>query len=448
MSIFKAYDIRGTYPDQLNEELARRIGLAAARVFGATEGQAIVTGRDARTAAPAMQRALNDGLTAAGANVIDIGRCVTPLSYFACGRLKSQGAVQCTASHNPAGYSGFKLSREGARPVSYDTGISEIEKRVAAAEPAPAAAPGSVEQVDLWPEYKQWLLSFVKDIPRLKIVVDTGNGVAGVRMPELIAALGCDLVGLYLEPDGTFPNHEPDPLKAENMRDLQAAVREHGADLGVAFDGDGDRIMFVDDRAEIVPSDHMTAVLARDFLADSPGAAIAYDLRSSWIVPEEIEKAGGRPVQSRVGHSFIKALMREQDVLFAGELSGHYYFRDAFFTDNAEMALIRVLNHLGRTGHRLSDVVSEFKRYHASGEINFEVADKDAILARIEERFHEAEIEKLDGITVRFADWWFNVRASNTEPVLRLNLEAKTSAGLKSGLEQAKAVIGGRLSEH
>ena len=323
MSIFKAYDIRGTYPDQLNEELAKQIGVAAAHVLGATEGQAIVTGRDARTPAPDMQGALNDGLTAAGANVIDIGMCVTPLSYFACGRLKSQGAVQCTASHNPAGYSGFKLSRAGARPVSYDTGISEIEKLVAAAEPDPAAAPviGSVKHVDLWPEYKQWLLSFVKDVPRLKIVVDTANGVAGVRLPELFKALGCELVGLYLEPDGSFPNHEPNPLKAENMRDLQAAVREHGADLGVAFDGDGDRVMFVDDQAEIVPSDHMTAVLARDFLADSPGAAIAYDLRSSWIVPEEIEKAGGRPVQSRVGHSFIKSLMREQDVLFAGELS-------------------------------------------------------------------------------------------------------------------------------
>jgi phosphomannomutase len=442
MGIFKAYDIRGTYPDQINEDLAYRIGLAVARVLADNKGT-IVTGRDARTMGPQMQDALNRGICDGGVNVIDIGMCVTPMSYFACATLKTEGAVQNTASHNPAGYSGFKLSREGAKPVSYATGINEVEKLVLGEQPAPASVKGTIEYRDLWPEYKAWLLSNKREIPRLKVVADTGNGAAGVRLPELFEALGSELIGLYLEPDGEFPNHEPNPLKEETLRDLQDLVVKEKADLGVAYDGDGDRVMFVDDAGKIVRSDHLTALLAQDFLQVHPGAKIVHDLRSSWVVAEEIRRLGGEPVESRVGHSFIKQLMREIDSPFAGELSGHYYFRDAYFTDNAELAMIHTLNHLGRTGRKLSDEIAEVQRYYATGEINYRVDDTNAALQRLKTAFASQPIRELDGVTVEFDDWWFNVRASNTEPLLRLNLEARTQQQMEEGRKRVEEVIGG-----
>jgi phosphomannomutase len=391
-----------------------------------------------------MQGALNEGLTAGGVDVLDIGMCVTPMSYYACATLKANGAVQNTASHNPGNYSGFKLSREEARPVSYETGIAQIEELVTSGNLKEADTKGTVKQVDVWSDYKKWLLSRAKDVPSLKVVVDTGNGVAGVRMKEIFDALPCELIGLYLEPDGSFPNHEANPLNEDNMRDLQAAVREHNADLGAAFDGDGDRVMFVDDRGELVRSDHLTAVMAGDILEENPGAPIVYDLRSSWVVAEEIRRHGGKPLESRVGHSFIKALMREEDSPFAGELSGHYYFRDAYYTDNAELALMVVLNHLGRTGKKISDAIADMQRYHATGEINYVVDDTAQALEKIASTFEDADVSRLDGVTVRFDDWWFNVRPSNTEPLLRLNLEAKTPAQMTDGRKQVESIIGGK----
>ena len=422
--IFKAYDIRGTYPNEINPEIVSRIGSAVVKVLGARR---LVIGRDMRESGPELRDALVSAIAAGGCDVIDIGRCSTPMLYFAVNELDADGGVMITASHNPARYNGCKICSRGAAPVSYDTGIAEIERLVA--EPPQAAMPprGSVTQRDLLEDYDKWLLGMVSNIRPLTLAIDTGNGMMGETLPGLLRKLPCRVIPLFFEPDGRFPNHEPDPLKPENMRDLQAAVRKEHADIGIAFDGDGDRVMFVDEQGELVPSDRITALLAGHFLSHAPGSTIIYDLRSSWVVRDEIERAGGIPVESRVGHSFIKQRMRNTDAIFAGELSGHFYFRDAFFTDNGELAMLTVLALLGQRNQPLSEVLSPYNRYYATGEINFEVTDKDACIRLIEAEFADAEISHLDGVTVRYPDFWCNVRPSNTEPVLRLNLEAKTA---------------------
>ena len=440
--IFKAYDIRGTYPDQLDERLAGRIGAAAVDVLAAKR---LVLGRDMRQSGPALRAAMVEAIVQRGCDVIDIGECSTPMTYWAVNMLDADGAIMITASHNPAGYNGCKLSGRGATPISYDTGIAEIERRaLAPAEPPSGGARGTVTARDLLPEYHSWLLGLSGPIKPFKIVIDTGNGMMGAMLPGLLSQLPCKIIPLYFEVDGTFPNHEPNPLNPANMRDLQAQVKKTQADLGVAFDGDGDRVMFVDERGELVPGDHVTALLAAELLQKAPGSTVIYDLRSSWVVRDEIERLGGKPLESRVGHSFIKQSMRDTGAVFAGELSGHFYFRDAFFTDNAELAMLTLLRVLGSSGKPLSELMRPLARYHATGEVNFEVDDKDACLARLIASFPGAELGRLDGLTLRFADWWCNVRPSNTEPVLRLNLEAKTVALRDAMRQRVEEVIGGR----
>lgn len=425
MGIFKAYDIRGVYPDELDEDLARRIANAFAARVGASP---IVVGRDMRVSSPALAAAAIEGVTDAGLDVIEIGMCTTPMSYFAIGSLEAAGGLMTTASHNPSKYNGFKVSREKAIPLSYETGIGEMEKVVASGAYVTVESKGSVEHRKVADAYAEHVLGVAGEIKPLKLVVDAGNGITGAFLPKVFAKLPCDVTQMYFEPDGTFPNHDANPLKAENVAELRAKVRELGADLGIAFDGDGDRCAFIDEKGETVSSDIVTALIAKEVLKTNPGAGILYDLRSSRAVPEEIAASGGRPVRSRVGHAYMKAIMREQDMPFGGELSGHYYFKKNYFTDSGFMAMIEVLNLVSGSDAPFSEMINRLKRYHATGEVNFTVEDKDAKIAEIAQRFDDARIDYLDGITVSYEKWWFNVRKSNTEPLLRLTLEADTAA--------------------
>lgn len=445
--IFKAYDIRGTYPDQLNQELAARIGRATVEVLGAKR---LVIGRDMRESGVELQQVMVEAVREAGCEVLDIGRCSTPMSYWAIGELAADGAIMITASHNPARYNGCKISGPAARPVSYDTGIADIERLAVRNSFVPATQKAPVQHCAIREAYQAWLLSQVV-VPALrpfKLAIDTGNGIVGEFLPSLLEKLPFAVTPLFFEPDGRFPNHEPNPLHPPNMRDLQAAVRQTGADLGVAFDGDGDRAMFVDERGELIASDRITALLATEFLRSAPGSTILYDLRSSWVVRDEILRAGGVPLMSRVGHSFIKEQMRKVSGLFAGELSGHFYFREASYTDNAELAMLKLLAILSEKQRPLSQLLAPYNRYFATGELNYEVADKAACMERLVAVFADAEVQRLDGITLTYADWWCNVRPSNTEPVLRLNLEAKTPALREEKLAAIEAYLGPRSHEH
>jgi phosphomannomutase len=445
--IFKAYDIRGIVPTQLNETIARQIGLAFQHVLDADDralGNAVVVSRDMREHSPGLAAALIDGLTAGGLDVIDIGLATTPMNYFAIAHLKTAGGVQVTASHNPAQYNGFKFSRHGARPVSGDHGIALMEEKVASGDLPVAARRGAVSTADVMEDYKQHLLSFLHQDGsgrRLKVAADAANGMSTIDL-GILEALGVDLVPLYFELDGRFPNHEANPLKEENLADLQRLVRDHHADLGVAFDGDADRAAFVDETGEAIGSDLMTGLVGGILLEREPGKAVVYDLRSSRAVHEYLEEKGGVPVRERVGHSFIKATLRKRDGLFGGELAGHYYFRDHSYADCPMLAVVEVLNLLRGTGKPLSELVKPLRRYAKSPEINFEVEDKQGMMDELARRYADAEIDYLDGITFRYPDWWANVRPSNTEPFLRLVLEARTPEELKRHEEELFAILG------
>ena len=439
MSVFKAYDVRGTWPDQLNEDMARRIGDAFVRLLG---GGSLVVGRDMRSMAPSMSAALIEGALRAGADVIDIGLSSTPMTYFAIGSEGVDGGVQVTASHNPKEYIGFKFCRKGCIPVSGDTGIKEIERMVADPEPPPAERPGRRMEKDVLDAYVEHVLSFGPGIGALKVVIDTANGMGGHAVPRILERLPVKPRFLFKELDGTFPNHEADPLKERNLKWLVEAVKEKGADLGMAFDGDADRCVFVDARGRPVRSDLVTAALAVDFLERFPGSAVVYDLRSTRAVPEAIEAAGGKPVRERVGHSFIKATMRRHEAVFAGELSGHFYFRDNFYSDSGEIAMVVMLSVLARKGVDLEELVEPYRRYASTGEINFRVEDADATLEELERRFADGRIDHLDGITVAYDDWWFNVRKSNTEPLVRLNMEAETPELLAEKRALLETILG------
>jgi phosphomannomutase len=446
MGIFKAYDVRGLYPEQVNEPLFEAIGQAAPQVL---KCKTAVVGRDMRESGVTLAQAMIRGLTKEGVDVFDIGMASTPMLYFATAYLKAGAGVQITASHNPAAYNGCKWCREDAIPVAYDSGLSDVEKLVAKNAFAPSDKHGSVKTEDIYSEYRANLLKYSGAIKPLTVVVDAGNGVMGAFLTRLFEKLPCEVIPMYFEPDGNFPNHEANPIKAENMRDLVAKVKEVGADLGVAFDGDGDRSMYVDEKGEIIPADFITALLSRHMLAMEPGATIFYDLRSSKVVKEEIESLGGVAKMCRVGHSFIKAMMREEKAIFAGELSGHFYFRDLHYTDNAEMAMLSVLNVLSKSEQKLSELVSPLKKYFATGEINFVVDDTAKAMDRVEKKYaaKAGEVIHLDGLSMYFDGYWFNLRASNTEPVLRLNLEADTPAirdGARVDIEKA---IGGRPAD-
>jgi phosphomannomutase len=433
MGIFKAYDIRGVYGTELTPELGRRIGNAMARLLDAKR---LVVGQDMRTHSPELADAVSAGMRDAGCDVLRPGLSSTPMTYFAIGSQECDGGLIVTASHNPGEYNGMKLCRAGAVPISGDTGIGDIERMCAEDPPAPVASPGREQELDLLDAYADHVADFARFDGPVALAIDAGNGMAGHTLPSILARLPqIEAHAILMEPDGSFPTHEANPLVVENLRWVADLVREKGARLGVAFDGDADRCCFVDERGEPVSADLMTALMARKLLADRGPVPILYDLRSSWVVKEEILKAGGTPVRERVGHSFIKATMRERGALFGGELSGHFYFADNFTTDSGVIAMIEALNVLESPENRerpFSEIVADLRRYHATGEINFRVEDKDAAIAELEQRYAAGRQDRLDGITVEFGElsdpdwWWFNVRASNTEPLLRLNLEACT----------------------
>lgn len=421
--IFKAYDIRGIYGQDLTEAVAYDIGRAYATLTGA---KTVVLGRDCRPHSVPLQAALTRGLTEQGANVIDIGLCSTPMNYYANGSLGADGSIMITASHNPAEWNGFKLCRAAAVPISGATGIADIERIVTERTFAPAAAvPGKVTQTDILPAYKAHIAPFIAFARRPRLAIDYANGM-GIPEAQTFAD-AIDQTALYGDIDGSFPNHEANPLHHATLAALQAEVRKGGYDFGVAFDGDADRAGFVDEKGDIIPMDLITALIAQDVLGREKGV-IFYDLRSSRVVKEAIEAAGGTPMMSRVGHAFIKAQMREHKALFAGELSGHYYFRDNYVAESSSLAVIALANIVTRAGKPLSELIAPLRKYFCSGEINSKVAcDPKDVLARLKARYADARILELDGVSVEYPTWWFNVRCSNTEPLVRLNLESTAS---------------------
>jgi phosphomannomutase len=440
MSIFKAYDIRGTYPDQLDERTAFRIGGALTRFLGAKR---LVVGRDMRTMAPSVQDAVIDGILAQGCDVVDIGLASTPMGYWAIGKLPCDGGLVVTASHNPKQYIGFKLCREQARPLSADTGIKDIERMVEAADLPAAPRAGKRDFVDVKRDFVAHIAAFARGIRPQTIAVDYANGMGANEAPAIFASIpGLEVVPLYQQLDGTFPNHEANPLKESNLDDLRRAVRQHQAPLGLAFDGDADRCAFVDENGRTVHADLITVILARGMLERHPGKGIIYDLRSSKVVPEEIRRLGGRPVRERVGHSFMKETMRREDCIGGGELSGHFYFAENYYTDCGVLAAILVLNQLGKEGRTLRQAADELRRYHGTGEINFKVADKDALMRKVQQRYRDGKVDFLDGVTVTYPDWWVNVRPSNTEPYLRMCLEADTEALMRQKRDELFAILG------
>jgi phosphomannomutase len=429
VSIFKAYDVRGVVPDELDADVAYRVGRATAHHLGAS---LLAVGRDMRRSSPELHTALVRGVTDEGADVVDLGLVTTPMLYYAVDALGADAGVMLTASHNPAQYNGFKICREHAIPIGEASGLKEIERLSQQLRDAPdTRGRGSVRAVDVRGAYADHVLAVGKGRPPLSVAIDCGNGMASAGLDPVLERLELRVERLYFEPDGSFPNHEADPLKLENLRDVSEAVRRTGADFGVAFDGDADRAVFVDETGTPIASDLVTALLARRALGRHPGGTVLYDLRSSRVTAEEIEAAGGRAEMCRVGHSFVKARMREVDAIFAGELSGHFYFRfsPTLVADDGIAAFVAVLDLLASEARPLSEVVAPLRRYAASGEINQRVEDVPKLLAAIESEHAEAcEISHLDGLLVRYPNWWFNLRPSNTEPVLRLNLEADTEA--------------------
>jgi len=441
--LFKAYDVRGLVPNELDPEIAYRIGRAVAAFLGATE---VVVGRDMRVSGPALSAALIDGLRDQGANVTDIGLVSTDTLYFAVGKYGYQAGVMITASHNPAAYNGFKICREEARALSMETGIGDIRDLVVSGNiPDPTGKRGDLGERDVLDAYAGHVLGMidVSTIKPLKIAIDAGNGMGGALVPPVFTNLPCEVIPLYFELDGTFPNHEANPIEPENIRDLQRTVVEQGCDLGVAFDGDADRIFLIDEHGAFVGGDLTTAMVSIQMLKKHPGSSIVYNLICSHTVPETISANGGQAIRSRVGHSFIKALMRDEDAIFGGEHSGHFYFRDNWYADSGLIAMLTVLELISEEGRSLSAILEPIDHRFRSGEINSEVADVEGTVERVQTHFAEqgAEIDHLDGLTVEFDDWWFNLRASNTQPLLRLNVEADDKALLDEKASEVLSLI-------
>jgi phosphomannomutase len=442
--VFKAYDVRGIYPSELDEEGARAIGRAFVEVF---EPKRIAVGRDMRVSSPAMAQAAIEGAASAGAEMLDLGLVGTEMLYFGVGELGLDGGIAVTASHNPKEYTGMKIVRAGALPVGGESGLLEIRDRALSLSDISASqVSASLQSYDIWPEYVDRVLSFVDldEIKEQRIVIDAANGMAGAMLPPVLERLPqVDAVRCYFEPDGTFPNHAPNPLLPENREFIVKKTLDEGAGFGVAFDGDADRCFFVDDTGEFVPGDFATALFADSFLEKEPGAKIIYDVRASWAVPDTIERAGGIPLINRVGHAFIKLRMREEDAAFGGEVSGHYYFRDFSQADSGTIPFLLMLELVSKKGQKLSEILRPFReRYFITGELNTRVSDVDAKLEEIEERFgKEGRVSHLDGISIEADDWHMNVRPSNTEPLLRLNLEARTPELMERKRDEVLAVI-------
>jgi phosphomannomutase len=423
--VFKAYDVRGLYQEELDEEGAYAIGRAYVEQF---EPRRIAVGHDMRLSSPAMTDAVVRGAAEAGADVVELGLVGTEMVYFAVGELDLEGGIAVTASHNPKQYTGMKIVRRGALPVGGDSGLLDIRERAVSGARQESRPKGTVTQEDIWPAFVDRVLSFIDvgAVKPLRVVIDAANGMAGAMLPPVLERLPIDAVRCYFEPDGTFPNHEPNPLLPENREFIVSKVTAENADLGVAFDGDADRCFFVDDTGEFVPGDFVTALLAESILEKEPGGKILYDVRASWAVPETIHRAGGEPLVNRVGHAFFKHRMREEGAVFGGEVSGHYYFRDFSQADSGVIPFLLMLELVSKRGEKLSDILRAYReRYFITGELNTPVADVALKLQELKERFGgEGTVSHLDGLSVEAEDWHMNVRPSNTEPLLRLNLEA------------------------
>lgn len=437
-AIFKAYDVRGVVPDQLDESDAHAIGRAFVAVLGA---KTVVVGHDMRPSSPAMAEAFAQGASLAGADVVNIGLCSTDGLYFASGHLGLPG-VMFTASHNPAQYNGIKMCRANAVPIGMETGLADIRDAAIAGGFTDAAEAGSLEVRDLLNDYAHHLHGLAPvSGRRLKVVVDAGNGMAGYTAPAVLSPLDLDIVEMYYELDGTFPNHEANPIEPENLRDLQAAVIAQGADIGLAFDGDADRCFLVDERGELVSPSVLTGLIADRELAKHPGATIIYNLITSRAVPELVTQRGGTPVRTRVGHSFIKAVMAQTDAVFGGEHSGHFYFRDFWRADSGMLAALYALAALAQSDQPLSALLADYNPYVCSGEINSTVTDQASVVSEIASTYSGYEQDELDGLTVSSDTWWFNVRASNTEPLLRLNVEGADAETMTSVRDRVLAQI-------
>ncbi len=451
-SIFKAYDIRGLYGEQLDEQAAWKIGHATAQFLrsmvhgydrGLANAQSICVGQDMRTHSPSLTKALIEGMNIAGANVIDIGLIDTPQIYFAINHLGACGGVQVTASHNAAAYNGFKISGQQAKPIGVNTGLQDIKHIATALLHTLGSPDGAVEHCDLTTEYKKHVLKFLEGKHRpIKMVVDASNGMAGKMAPIIFSNLdNVEMIGLNLEHNGTF-KHDPNPLVEANLEELKKTVVKEKADFGLCFDGDADRLMMVDEKGQTITCDIMTALMTPYFLKTNPGSTIVYDLRSSHVVQEEVLKYGGTPRRERVGHAFMKKTLRDSHACFGGELSGHFYYRDNYYADSGMITLVHVLNIFGATDTPASELVAPLQRYSASGEVNFEVEDKEVIMQELARQYSQGKVDDLDGVTVQFKDWWFNVRPSNTEPLLRLNVEAQTPEMLTEKFNELKALLG------
>ena len=441
--VFKAYDIRGLYGDEIDEEGAERVGRAFVAVTGASR---VAVGHDVRLSSPGISAAFIRGALSAGADVTALGLAATEMVYFAVDEGGYDAGAVITASHNPPAYTGAKMVSAGALPLSGDTGISEIGRLAMAGEPGPAAAPGS-ESVDdgLLGRFVDRCMQFVDPsaITGLKVVLDAANGMAGVYLPPVLERISIDAVPCFLDPDGRFPHHEPNPLLEENRAFIEGAVVENGADLGIAWDGDADRCFFIDEKGGFVAGDFLTALLARHILGQVGPSTVVYDLRASWAVRDAVVEAGGTPDEFRVGHAFIKRRMREVDAVFAGEVSGHYYFRDFSYADSGLIPALMVMEIVATSGRPLSEMVAALReRYHISGEINSTVADAGAAIDRLRARYADGQQAEVDGLSVAYDDWHFNVRPSNTEPLLRLNLESLVSeADMERKRDEVLAII-------
>jgi phosphomannomutase len=446
-SLFKAYDVRGIVPDELTPALAREIGRA---LVATIRPDTVVVGRDMRVSSPVLAAALIEGIRDAGADVVDVGMVSTDALSFAVGKYGYPAGVMVTASHNPSDYNGFKISREDARALSLDDGLDEIRDHVVKGDLPPikpAAERGRLSERDILDDYASHILSLIdKDKLRpLRVAIDAGNGMAGITVPRVFRDLPIQVIPMYFEPDGTFPNHPANPIEPENTAELRRVVVENGYDLGAAFDGDADRVFLINEKGETVGGDILTSMVASRMLERNPGSSIVYNLISSRGVPEVITAKGGRPVRSRVGHSYIKETMRQEDAVFGGEHSGHFYFRDNWYADSGMAALLIALEAISEANQPLSAVIAPLDHRFRSGEINSEVADAAAVMRSIEERYRAegAEIDYLDGVTVNFPTWWFNVRSSNTQPLLRLNVEADDLQTLEQKTAELLAMIRG-----
>jgi phosphomannomutase len=446
--IFHAYDIRGIYPDELNEEAAYKIGLAFVKFLRKKTKKKklnIVIGRDGRLSSPKLYKNLTQGIICAGANVINIGLSTTPMFYWTVGYYKFDGGINITASHNPPEYNGFKLVREKAIKIGENSGMKEIKnlaKKIDFSEFSKIKK-GGTKKKNILPEYikDNLTLTNLKKIKKLKIVIDTANSVSGIVISKIFKKTKCQIHHIFSELDGNFPNHSPNPLKKENLKSLCAEVKKRKADLGIAFDGDGDRIFFIDQNGKVIEAHFITALLAELILEKNPKEKILFDIRTSNIVPEIIKSNGGKPVVYRIGHALISNKMIKDKIFFGGELSGHYFLKKHYYCESPFFVMFKILEKISETGKNISELIKPYQKYFHSGEINFKIKDKEKILKVLEKKYKKGKISKLDGLRIDFKDWWFLVRASNTEPVLRLVLEAKTKEKMEEKVKELKKII-------